>query len=347
MRRFFHITAGLCAAVIAAVVFAQSAVTINGAGATFPQPVYNEWVFKYAQVTGAKVNYQGIGSGGGIKQIKAKTVDFAGSDAPLKADELAASGLVQFPMVMGGIVPVVNVKGVAAGQLKLTGKVLADIYLGKISRWNDAELKKLNPGVDLPDQAITVVQRSDGSGTTWLFTSYLSKVSSSWALKVGWEKAVAWPVGIGAPGNPGVAAQVKNTDGSIGYVEYAFALTEKLAWTEMQNRAGNFVKPTLETFAAAASNADWKNAPGYYMVLTHQLGSDSWPITGATFILVQKEQKDAGLAKAMLQYFDWCYKSGGEAASKLHYVPIPESVYTMVEETWKNEIRAGGAPLWP
>ncbi len=326
---------------------ADPAVTINGAGASFPFPIYSDWAFKYEKVSGMKLNYQSIGSGGGIKQIKEKTVDFGASDAPLKADELKAAGLVQFPMIIGGAVPVVNIKGVAAGQLRLTGKVLAEIYLGAITKWNDDAIKALNPELRLPDTAIAVVYRSDGSGTTWLYTNYLSKASASWAVKVGNDKSVAWPTGVGAKGNEGVAAIVKNTDGGIGYVEYAYAVENNLAWTQMQNRAGAFVKPTVATFAAAAASADWKGAPGFYMVLTNQPGAESWPITGASFILIHKDQKTAGTARAMFKFFDWCYKNGADAATKLNYVPIPESVYTMVEETWKNDVKADGATVWP
>ncbi len=322
-------------------------ITINGAGATFPYPLYSQWAYKYNQITGMKLNYQSIGSGGGIQQIKAKTVDFGASDAPLKAAELKAAGLIQFPMVMGGVVPVVNVKGISAGKLKLDGTVLADIYLGKITRWNDAALKALNPGLKLPDTAIAVVRRSDGSGTTWIFTNYLSSVSSAWKEKVGADKAVAWPVGNGGKGNEGVAAYVQQLPGSIGYVEYAYALQNKMAYVLLKNREGSYVAPTKETFSAAAANADWANAPGYYLVLVNQPGKDSWPITGATFILIQKEQSNAALGKAMLAFFDWCYSHGDEQAIQLDYVPLPENVIKLVEETWKNELRCQGKPMWP
>jgi len=350
MRRLMIAGLVMCAALLWVATSsapAQQAVAITGAGATFPQPIYTAWAFEYEKLTHVKLNYQGIGSGGGIKQIKESTVDFGASDAPLKAEELNASELVQFPLIMGGVVPVVHVKGITAGQLKLTGPLLADIYMGKVARWNDEAIRKVNPDVNLPDQAITAVYRSDGSGTTWVFTNYLSKVSATWAVKVGVEKSVAWPVGVGGKGNPGVASYVQQVDGSIGYVEYAYAVENKLAHTQMENRAGKFVQPTAEAFTAAAANAAWKNAPGYYMVLTHQPGDGSWPITGASFILVHKNIKGAQTAKAMFKFFDWCYHKGTEAAAKLYYVPIPENVYMMVEETWKSDIRADGMPVWP
>ena len=321
--------------------------TINGAGATFPYPVYGQWAWLYNKDTGVKLNYQSIGSGGGIRQIKAKTVDFGASDAPLKAEELNEAGLLQFPMIMGGVVPVLNVPGIAAGQLKLSGSTLADIFLGKITKWNDAAIARENPEVNLPDSAITVVYRADGSGTTWIFTNYLSKVSAAWKDSVGNAKSVKWPSGVGGKGNEGVAAYVQRIKGSIGYVEYAYALQNKLAYSLLQNRDGNYVAPTSATFQAAAANADWENAEGFYLVLTDQPGAESWPITGASFILVHKEQANAETAKEVLKFFDWCYRNGSKTAEKLDYVPMPEKVISLVEKTWQEQIKAAGKPVWP
>ncbi len=324
-----------------------AAATINGAGATFPYPVYGQWAWLYNKETGVKLNYQSIGSGGGIKQIQAKTVDFGASDAPLKAEELNQSGLMQFPMIMGGVVPVVNLPGIAAGKLKLSGTVLADIFLGKINKWNDAAIAKENPGLALPDTAITVVYRADGSGTTWIFTNYLSKVSKVWQDSIGNAKAVKWPAGVGGKGNEGVAAYVQRIKGSIGYVEYAYALQNKLTYSLLQNRAGKYVAPTSATFQAAAANADWAKAEGFYLVLTDQPGDESWPITGASFILVYKEQASSATAKEVLSFFDWCYRKGGGTAQKLDYVPMPEKVVSLVEKAWAEQIKAEGKPVWP
>jgi len=325
---------------------AQAATTINGAGATFPFPVYGQWAYAYEKETGVRLNYQSIGSGGGIKQIKAKTVDFGASDAPLKPAELNEAGLIQFPMIMGGVVPVVNIDGIAAGQLRLSDAVLADIFLGKITKWNDAKIAADNQGLKLPAQDITVVHRADGSGTTWIFTNYLTKVSKEWAEKVGNNKAVEWPAGVGGKGNEGVAAYVQRINGAIGYVEYAYALQNKMSHALLKNQAGNFVALTAEAFQAAAANADWAHAEGYYMVLTDQPGKESWPITGASFILVYKDQADAKTAKMVLDFFAWCYQNGTETALKLDYVPMPKKVVDMVEATWAREIRAGGKPVW-
>jgi len=341
------IAAGLIMLLAGANIAADSGMTINGAGATFPYPLYSQWAYKYNQITGMKLNYQSIGSGGGIQQIKAKTVDFGASDAPLKSAEMSESGLIQFPMVMGGVVPVINAKGIAAGQLKLDGTTLANIYLGKITRWDDAAIKALNADVSLPDQAIAVVRRSDGSGTTWIFTHYLAAVSPEWKEKVGADKAVSWPVGNGGKGNEGVAAYVQQLPGSIGYVEYAYALQNKMNYVLLKNRDGHFVAPTKETFTAAAANADWANAPGYYLVLVDQPGQESWPITGATFVLLYKEQANAEIAKTMLGFFDWCYSHGDEMAVGLDYVPMPDNVVKMVQATWKNKIRANGKAIYP
>ncbi len=321
--------------------------TLNGAGATFPYPVYAQWAFKYEKLTGAKINYQSIGSGGGIAQIKAKTVDFGASDEPLKPEELDQSGLIQFPMLVGGVVPVVNVPGVAPGQLRLSADLLAQIFLGKITRWDDPAVKKANPQVNLPGLNITVVHRADGSGTTWIFTSYLAKLSPDWKQKVGAGKAVSWPVGVGAKGNEGVAAYVQRVKGAMGYVEYAYALQNKMTYSLLANQAGKFVTPESKSFQAAAANADWEHAPGYYLVLIDQPGEDSWPITGATFILVHKQQADPGKAQGVLKFFDWCYRHGGEIAQKLDYVPIPSKVVELVESTWGKDIKAEGKPVWP
>ena len=321
--------------------------TLNGAGATFPYPVYAQWAFKYEKLTGTKINYQSIGSGGGIAQIKAKTVDFGASDEPLKPEELNQSGLIQFPMLVGGVVPVVNVPGVAPGQLRLTADLLAQIFLGKITRWDDPAIKKANPQVSLPGLNIIVVRRADGSGTTWIFTSYLAKLSPDWKQQVGAGKAVSWPTGVGAKGNEGVAAYVQRVKGAIGYVEYAYALQNKMTYSLLANQGGKFVAPESKSFKAAAANADLEHAPGYYLVLIDQPGEDSWPITGATFILVHKQQADAGKAQAMLKFFDWGYRHGGEIAQKLDYVPIPAKVVELVESTWTKEVKADGKPVWP
>jgi len=326
---------------------AMAAATINGAGATFPYPVYGKWAHAYNKETGVRFNYQAIGSGGGIKQIKAKTVDFGASDAPLKPEALDKAGLMQFPMIMGGVVPVVNVAGIGANQLVLNGKVLADIYLGKITKWNDPAIKMLNQGVNLPADSIAVVHRADGSGTTWIFTNYLTKVSADWAKSIGNNKAVSWPTGLGGKGNQGVAAFVNKVPGSIGYVEYAYALQNHMASVKLMNQAGNAVAPTSENFQAAAAGADWAHAKGYYMVLTDQPGAKSWPITGASFILMYKSQKHPATAKEVLKFFDWSYKNGAKMAEDLDYVPMPEKVIEMVEATWEKEIRKhNGGAIW-
>ncbi len=325
----------------------KRAITLLGAGATFPYPIYSQWAHKYERLRGVRLNYQSIGSGGGIAQIKAKTVDFGASDAPLKPAALAEAGLIQFPMVVGGVVPVVNVRGVGPGQLRLTPEVLADIFLDKIARWDDPALRALNPGLQLPGRAITVVHRADGSGTTWIFTNYLSKVSPHWRQKVGAGKAVAWPCGVGGKGNEGVAAYVQRVQGAIGYVEFAYALENKMKHASLRNRAGRFVEPSFETFQAAAANADWSSAPGFYLVLIDQPGERSWPITGASFILVHKTQPDPARARAMLEFFDWCYRHGADMARALHYVPLPMKVVELVERTWSREIRSEGKAIWP
>jgi phosphate transport system substrate-binding protein len=328
---------------------AASAADITGAGATFPYPVYAKWAEAYKSKTGTGMNYQSIGSGGGIKQIKAKTVDFGASDAPLKAEELEKDGLVQFPTVMGGVVPVVNIEGVKPGDMKLTGKVLADIYLGKIKKWSDAAIAELNKGMKLPDTDITVVNRSDGSGTTFIFTNYLSKVSTEWKDKVGNAASVSWPAptGAGGKGNEGVASFVQRLKGSIGYVEYAYAKQNKMAYTLLQNREGQFVAPDDKSFQSAAAGADWKNAPGFYEILTDEPGKNSWPITGATFILMHKTQANADNAKEVLKFFDWAYKDGDKLALDLDYIPMPDAVVALIHAEWKGKIKdASGKPIW-
>ncbi len=334
--------------IAAAAMFSGAAafsMTINGAGASFPAPVYRIWTYSYKKQTRVTVNYQSVGSGAGIAQIKAKTVDFGASDKPLKKADLDKYGLMQFPMLMGGVVPIVNLSGVKPGELKLSADVLADIFLGKITKWNDPKITSINSGIRLPNQRITVVHRSDGSGTTWIFTNYLTKVSKAWASKVGNGKAVKWPVGIGGQKNPGVANNVKKISGSIGYVEYAYATEAKLSYVALQNKAGKFVQPTMETFSAAGANADWKNAPGFYMVLTDQPGAKSWPITGVTYILIYKNQKNAATGKALLKYFDWCYKEGDNFAKRLHYIPMPNNVVNLIKSNWKKDIKCNGKAL--
>jgi len=312
---------------------------ISGAGATFPYPIYAKWADAYKKETGIGLNYQSIGSGGGIKQIHAKTVTFGASDAPRPGKELDKYGLVQFPMVMGGIVPVVNVPGIKPGELVIDGPTLADIYMGKITKWNDPALKKLNPDAKLPNKAIAVVHRSDGSGTTFNFTYYLSDVSAGWKSNVGHATSVEWPVGIGAKGNEGVANNVGNTRDSIGYVEYAYALQNKLTYTKMKNKDGNTVAPTSAAFQSAAAGADWKSEPGFGVILANQPGANSWPMTTATWILVYKKPSDPAATGAALKFFAWCYKNGAKMAESLDYVPMPQSVVKEVEKTWAAEVK--------
>jgi phosphate transport system substrate-binding protein len=321
-------------------------ITLDGAGATFPYPVYAKWAHTYKQVSGTAINYQSIGSGGGIAQIKAQTVDFGATDAPLTKPDLDAEGLLQFPMVVGGVVPVVNLEGIKPGELKLTNALLADLFLGNIAKWNDEAIAKVNPGVALPDKEVVVVHRADGSGTTWIFTTYLDKVSPKWHEEVGAGKAVKWPVGMGGKGNEGVASYVQRLKGSLGYVEFAYALQNDMSHVEIQNRSGQFVSPTLESFNAAATNADWANSPGFYLVMTDQPGEETWPITGASFIIVHKHQENKERALEMLKFFDFCYKKGGGDAKNLHYVPIPAEVQKLVRDQWKDNIKAGGTPVW-
>ncbi len=325
-----------------------AAVDITGAGATFPYPIYAKWADAYKTQTGAGMNYQSIGSGGGIKQIKAKTVDFGASDKPLKIEELDFEGLTQFPTVIGGVVPVVNVEGVVPGQLKLTPETLTAIFMGNITKWNDPKLAADNQGLALPDSLITVVHRSDGSGTTYIFTTYLSQVSIDWKRNVGNDAAVAWPVGTGGKGNEGVASYVQRIKNSIGYVEYAYAMQNKMAYAQLKNRDGNYVMPDAANFKAAAANAKWDADKGFYMMLTNQPGKESWPITGATFILMHKSQDKAENAMEALKFFDFAFTpSGDKMASDLDYVPLPENVTQMIREAWKTKIKASnGEAIW-
>ena len=315
------------------------AVDISGAGATFPYPVYSKWADAYKQQTGVGLNYQSIGSGGGIKQIKAKTVTFGASDKPLEPAELKESGLVQFPMIIGGVVPVVNVKGVKGGQLTLDGATVAGIYLGEITKWNDAKIQKLNPKLALPNIAIAPIYRSDGSGTNFLFTDYLSKSSPKFKESIGANAAVQWPAGIGAKGNEGVANMTTQTDGAIGYVEYAYAKQNNMAYALLVNKGGKAVAPSAESFQAAAANADWAHAPGYYLILTDQPGAASWPITGASFILVYASPPKPSETGEALKFFDWAYKNGAKMAAELDYVPLPEGLIKQVRATWKSDIK--------
>jgi len=316
---------------------------VTGAGATFPAPLYAKWAADYSNATSVKVNYQSVGSGAGIKQIKAKTVDFGASDMPLMDADLAKEGLMQFPTVIGGVVPVVNVKGITPGQLKLTGEVLGNIYLGKITRWNDAAITALNPGVALPDAPIAPVRRADGSGTTFIFTNYLSKVNAEWKSKVGEGTAVNWPTGAGGKGNEGVSAFVQRLPNSIGYVEYAYAKQNRMSHVQLKNAAGNFVGPDDATFKAAAAAADWNKS--FYQILTEQPGKDAWPLTGATFILMHKSQDKPVQAAAALKFFDWAYTTGDASASNLEYVPLPASVKDLVRKQWASLADTAGKPI--
>ena len=323
----------LAALAVAAVAGAQ-AQEATGAGASFPAPLYAKWAADYNKATGVKINYQSVGSGAGLRQIEAKTVDFGASDMPLKDEDVEKKGLVQFPTVIGGVVPVVNIKGVAPGQLKLTGQVLGDIYLGKITVWNDAAIKALNPSLNLPDAPIAVVRRADGSGTTFIFTNYLSKVNADWKASVGDGTAVKWPTGAGGKGNEGVAAFVGRLPDSIGYVEYAYVKQNKMNFVQMQNAQGAFVSPDDLTFKAAAASADWSKS--YYQILTNQAGKTAWPISGATFILMQKSQDKPAQAATSLKFFEWAYKNGDATAASLDYVPMPEAVKKTIFQSWKS-----------
>jgi phosphate transport system substrate-binding protein len=350
MRPSFAVAGALAlsAAFGGAVALAGDAATISGAGATFPYPVYSKWADTYEKQQHVKLNYQAIGSGGGIKQITEGTVDFGASDAPLKPEELEKSALIQFPVVMGAVVPVVNIKDVKAGDLKLTPEVLAEIFMGKIKKWNDAKITGLNNGVKLPDTAISVVHRSDGSGTTWIFTNYLAKVSPDWSKSVGNDKSVSWPTGVGGKGNQGVASYVQRINGAIGYVESAYATQNHMIHVKLKNKNGTFVDPTDESVQAAAKNADWAGAKDFYMVLTDQPGAQAWPITGASFVLMQRKQKQPDVARAVLQFFDWGFHHGGPAAKELGYVPMPDKVVEMIGRSWEKSLTdTSGAKIWP
>ncbi len=316
---------------------------VTGAGATFPAPLYSKWASDYNKATGVKINYQSVGSGAGLRQIDAKTVDFGASDMPLKDEEIKAKGLVQFPTVIGGVVPVLNVKGIAPGQLKLNGQVLGDIYLGKITKWNDAAIKALNPSMALPDATIAPVRRADGSGTSFIFTNYLSKVNPDWKTKVGEGTAVNWPTGAGGKGNEGVAAFVNRLPNSIGYVEYAYVKQNKMTYAQLQNSAGTFVSPDDSAFKAAAVGADW--AKSFYQILTNQAGKDAWPITGATFVLMHAKQDKPAQAAASLKFFDWAYKNGDKTAGDLDYVPMPAPVKASIEKAWGEIKDASGKAI--
>lgn len=322
-------------------------ITITGAGATFPYPLYAKWAEAYYAKTGVRVNYQAMGSGAGIKQIEAKTVDFGATDKPLSSDELASSGLVQFPTVIGGITPVINLAGIKQGQLKLSGSLLAEIYLGKIKKWNDPAIVALNPGFTLPERGITVVHRSDASGTTFLFTHYLASVNNNWQKQVGDGTAVAWPTGIGGKSNEGVASYVQRINGAIGYVESAYASQNQLAYLQLQNKSGYFVEPTPASFKAAAVNVDWKRTLGFAEIMTNQSGKESWPITGATFILLPAKQNKPEQAKAVLQFFAWAYDEGKKMTSELDYIAMPDEVVQLIKESWKKYIKdTNNNPVW-
>ena len=329
------VAAGLVAASTSAF-----AADITGAGATFPFPIYSKWADAYKKETGNGLNYQSIGSGGGIKQIEAKTVTFGATDMPLKPEQLEKDGLVQWPMVMGAIVPVVNLEGIKPGELVFDGATLAGIYLGKITKWDDPAIAKLNPKLKLPSEAITVVRRSDGSGTTFNFTDYLSKANDEWKTKVGSGTAVEWPAGVGAKGNEGVAGNISQTKNAIGYVEYAYAKQNKLTYAAMVNKAGKTVQPSVAAFQAAAANADWAKAAGYYLILTDQPGEASWPITAATFILMHKEPTDKAASAEAVKFFKWAFAKGDKMAEELDYIPMPDPVVKLIEKTWSADIKS-------
>ena len=347
MRNIARTLTGAIAAAGLAFTVSAHAVDITGAGATFPYPIYAKWAEAYNAKTGVKLNYQSIGSGGGIKQIQKKTVNFGASDKPLTAAELDKDGLMQFPAVIGGVVPVINVEGVASGQLRLNGEVLANIFLKKITKWDDTAIKALNPGLSLPSASITVVHRSDGSGTTFNFANYLTKVSEEWKTKVGADTSVSWPTGVGGKGNEGVASYVQRIKGSIGYVEYAYAKQNGMNYAVMQNREGEFVKPGLATFQAAAKYADWEKAPGFYEILTNEPGKDSWPIAAATFILMHKVQDNPAAAKEVLKFFNYGYTQGDIMAEALDYVPMPDSAVKLVQKHWSANLKGkDGSAVW-
>ena len=337
----------LVASAVSFTIAGAQAADISGAGSTFAFPILSKWAEAYNTKAGVGLNYQSIGSGGGIKQIMAKTVDFGATDKPLETKDLDQAGLTQFPFIMGGIVPVVNIKGVAPGAMKLTGKVLADIYLGKITNWNDKQIVELNKDLKLPDEAIEPIYRSDGSGTTYNFTYYLAEMSADWKAGPGVNTSVAFPVGIGGKGTEGVSASTARTDGAIGYVEYAYAKQNKLAYTLMANKDGVFVEPNAKTFQAAAANADWANAKDFILILANQPGKDSWPMTASTWALVYKNQDKVESGKETLKFFDYTMKSGQDAAQSLDYVALPDNVVKLIEDSWAKDIKGADKPLWP
>src|ERR1700682_5247114 len=346
MQMSNRLAAIAAAAALSLAAIAAAATDISGAGATFPYPIYAKWADAYKKLTGVGLNYQSLVSGGGIKQNKAKTVTFGASDMPLKPEDLNAAGLLQFPMIIGGVVPVVNIKGIQPGQLHLDGATVAAIYMGDITQWDDAKIKHLNPKLALPSTAIAPVYRSDGSGTNFLFSDYLSKVSPKFMSTIGANTSVQWPAGIGAKGNEGVANMTTQTDGAIGYVEYAYAKQNKMSFTSLTNKSGNTVAPNAESFQAAAATADWAGADSYYLILTDQDGAKSWPITGASFILVYKQPDDAAAVGEALKFFAWAYKDGGAMAAELDYVPLPAPLIAQVKATWTSSILSGGHPIW-
>lgn len=322
------------------------AATITGAGATFPYPLYAKWASEYKKQSGTGLNYQSIGSGGGIKQIQARTVDFGASDMPLKPEELAKNGLIQFPTVIGGVIPVINLPGIPSGQLKLSPAILADIFLGNLKKWNDPRIAAINPGLKLPAFPISVIHRSDGSGTTFIFTNYLSKVSPGWKSKAGEGTAVNWPTGVGGKGNEGVAAYVQRIKGAIGYVEYAYALQNRMNSVQLQNSAGQFVKGNAASFTASAAGAKWDKTKGFYEILTNQADKAAWPISGATFVLIHKQAKDAGRTNEVLKFFDWAYAKGDQIALGLDYIPMPDNVVKLIQANWKESLKdSAGKPL--
>ncbi len=338
------ITVALAASI--AISGAVSAQQITGAGATFPAPVYTKWGELARQAIGVQLNYQGIGSSGGVNQITNRTVDFGASDAPVPADKLASANLLQFPTVMGSVVPIVNIPGVEIDQLRLTGELIAEIYQGKLSRWNDPRIAEINPGVTLPNLAVAPVYRAEGSGTTFVWTSYLAATSPAWKSGIGASTSVRWPVGVGARGNDGVAATVRNTRGAIGYVENAYATVNKLTTTQLRNRDGNFVKPTHESFAAAAAAGDWASAPDFAVDLINLPGAQTWPVVSATFILLPTNPTDVERSRNVMRFFDWAYSNGGQAAGELEYIPLPASVQDAVRAAWQKAVVVEGRPVW-
>jgi phosphate transport system substrate-binding protein len=347
MNKLNHLLTGIC---LTTLMLANSTVfagDISGAGATFPQPIYIKWAESYKKLTGMGMNYQAVGSGNGIQQVQSGTVDFGATDAPLSPTELALAGLIQFPVMVGGVVPVINIPGIAPGQLKLNGEILADIYLGKIKKWNDRRIAADNADLALPDETIKVLYRSDASGTSYIFTGYLAQISPDWARDPGTGTTPHWPVGTGGKGNEGVASYVHRIKFSIGYVEYAYSLQNNLSFTQLKNRNGQFVKPDAASFKSAAANAKWSKDNGYHVTTTNEPGKDSWPITGVTYVLMQKSSTKPESAKEVLKFFDWAFSNGDKISTELNYVPLPANIQAMVRDSWKSEIKgAGGVPLW-